>query len=90
MRTMKLKNTIERLSQIGLTVIAAAAFASCEVEQTEEGEMPKVDVQGGKLPKFDVDAPDVDVTMKKKTIEVTVPDVDVTPAKDNNDGDPNR
>ncbi len=87
-----MKNIIERLSQIGLTIVAAAALASCEVEQTEEGEMPKVDVQGGNLPKYDVDAPDVDVSMKKKTIEVTVPDVDVTlpKDKDKDDGDLNR
>ena len=68
----------------------------CDVEKTQDGELPSVDVdvdaQAGKLPKFDVDAPDVDVTteekevlvpkvvMEKETIEV--PDVDVTIPKD--------
>ena len=57
-----------------LTVLATG----CRVRQTEEGEMPDVDVstEGGKMPEYDVDAADVDVTTEKK--EITVPDVDVT------------
>ena len=44
-----------------LTVFATG----CRVRQTEEGEMPDVDVsaEGGKLPEYDVDAADVDVNM---------------------------
>ncbi len=60
---------------------SAALFTSCEVEQTQDGKLPKVDVdvdaEGGQLPKFDVDAPDVDVSVKKKKVEIEVPDVDV-------------
>lgn len=43
------------------------AFTSCDVEKTEEGKMPEVHVEEGKLPKYDVDAPsiDVDVDFKK-------------------------
>jgi hypothetical protein len=50
----------------------------CRVQQTEEGEMPDVDVQaeGGKLPEYDVDAADVDVKTEERTVKV--PDVDVT------------
>lgn len=69
-----------------LTAIAVAASAlalsACEVEQTEEGEMPEVDVEteGGNLPEYDVEGPDVDVGTEERTI--TVPDVDVDPPDD--------
>ncbi len=70
--------------KIQKTLLAAGAFAlilplaGCRVEQTEKGAMPdvEVDVDGGNLPKYDVDGPDVDVGTK--TIEVKTPDVDVT------------
>ena len=56
-------------------------FTACEVEQTQEGEMPEVDVnvEGGQLPKFDVDGPDVDVDgeVEMKPLKVPVPKVDV-------------
>lgn len=67
-----------------LTASAAFLFTSCEVEKTQEGEMPEVDVdvKAGQLPKYEVDAPEVDVKMKTKTIEIEVPDVDVTLPKD--------
>ena len=47
--------------------------------------MPDVKVEGEvKVPKYDVDAPDVDVEMEKKEIEV--PTIEVTPAdEDTND-----
>jgi hypothetical protein len=57
-----------------LTVFATG----CRVRQTEEGELPDVDVsaEGGKLPEYDVDAADVDVKTEKREIEVPT-DVDV-------------
>lgn len=62
---------------------ASAALASCDVEQTEEGNLPEVEVKGEtKMPEYDVDAPDVEI--KKKEIEV--PTIEVTPAdEDTND-----
>jgi len=61
----------------GALLVASLGLAGCDVEKTEEGKMPDVDVnvEEGKLPKYDVDAPDVDVNTEKKVI--TVPDVDV-------------
>ncbi len=66
-------------------VLLAAGFVSCDVEKTEDGEMPEVKVEGeAKMPKYDVDAPDVDVEMKE--INPKVPTIDVTPAdEDTND-----
>lgn len=62
-----------------LSILAAPALVmglwGCDVEQTEEGSMPEVQVEGGNLPKYDVDAPDVDVN--SKPAEVTVPNVDI-------------
>lgn len=61
-----------------LMALLAVLATGCRVRQTEEGEMPDVDVsaEGGKVPEYDVDAADVDVKTEKR--EVTVPDVDVT------------
>lgn len=64
-----------RLIISGAFLVATLGMAGCDVEKTEEGALPDVDVKGGNLPKYDVDAPDVDVGTKEKTI--TVPDVDV-------------
>lgn len=66
------------------------AFTACKVEQTEEGEMPSVDVdvKEGNMPEFDVDAAEVQVGMEEKEVSVPkvkmeeetikLPDVDVT------------
>lgn len=63
-----------------LTVPAVAlAFAACDVEQTQEGEMPDVDVEEGQMPEFDVEGPDVDVgedTVVVPTVDVDVPEDD--------------
>ena len=51
------------------------ALSACDVEQTEEGELPEVDVQGGEMPDFDVDAADVDVGTEERVVEVPTVDV---------------
>ena len=70
------------MSWKSLLLAACVAFAmtGCTVKKTEEGNLPKYDVdvkktEEGNLPKYDVDAPDVDVTVKDK--DINVPDVDV-------------
>ena len=82
------------------------ATTACTVKQTEEGRLPDVDVEvkdDGNLPKYDVDAPDVDVSIEEKEVtvpdvdvdvdtkkmEVPVPDVDIHPADDKENDDPN-
>ena len=80
-------------------------LTGCTVKQTEEGKMPDVDVEveEGNLPKYDVDAPDVDVEIERKDVgvpdvdvdvdieqkEIPLPDVDVHPADDKENDDPN-
>ena len=54
----------------------AIGLAACDVDQTQEAELPEVEVKGGQMPEFDVETADVDVGTKETTIEV--PDVDVT------------
>ena len=84
----------------------ALAASACTVEKTEEGRLPDVDVtveDDGNLPKYDVDAPDVDVDIEKRDVtvpdvdvdvdlekkEIPLPDVDVHPADDKENDDPN-
>ncbi len=66
-----------KLLLFALSCTLMLPLTACRVTQTEEGELPEVDVdvEGGKLPAFDVDAPDVDVNIGET--EVTVPKVDV-------------
>jgi predicted small secreted protein len=72
---------------VAMSVAASAlALAGCDVDKTEEGEMPDVDVEGGNLPEYDVEGPDVDVGTEEKTI--TVPDVDVDAADEDEEPDP--
>ncbi|HSH44834.1 MAG TPA: hypothetical protein VK966_03205 [Longimicrobiales bacterium] len=60
-----------------LSLLIAPAFAfglaACDVDQTEEGDLPDVEVEEGELPSYDVEGPEVEVTEDT----VTVPDVDV-------------
>lgn len=58
-------------------LFALGSLTACDVEQTEEGKLPDVDVsvEGGNMPEYDVETADVSVGMKEK--EVEVPDVDV-------------
>lgn len=91
---------LTRLILCGLVApLCILGLTACEVRKTQEGELPKVDVKGGQLPKYDVDpaevevgiekkpitVPDVDVDVHKKTVEVPVPDVNITPGNDKDD-----
>lgn len=67
---------MKKLISAALIAPLALGLAACDVDQTEEGEMPDVEVSGGNMPEFDVETADVDVGTKTTTVEV--PDVDVT------------
>jgi hypothetical protein len=68
-----------------LAIAGTLVLAGCDVDQTEEGELPDVDIsaEGGNMPEYDVEGPEVDVEMKEKTVEV--PDVDVDLPEDPED-----
>ncbi|HET9355066.1 MAG TPA: hypothetical protein VFO42_02755 [Sphingomicrobium sp.] len=77
----------ETAMKIITTMFVAAGclgLAACDVDQTQEGEMPEVEVNatGGQMPEFDVDGPTVNVGTENKTIEVPTVDVDA-PQDDN-------
>jgi len=74
----RLRNTLTAL----VAGAAALSLSACDVEQTEEGEMPEVDVKGGNMPEYDVDTPDVDVRTEERTVEVPVVDVEPADAGD--------
>ncbi len=56
---------------------ALLGLSACDVDQTEEGSMPEVDVEGGNLPEYDVEPADVDIDTGTTTVEVPTVDVDV-------------
>ncbi len=59
------------------------SFTACNVEKTQEGEMPDVNVSttGGQFPEYNVEGPEVNIGTENKVVEV--PTVEVTPANTN-------
>ncbi len=68
-----------------LPVIAVALpLASCDVDKVEDGELPEVKVEGEtKLPKYEVEGPDVTVGKKKVEMDVPTIDIDLPEEEDN-------
>lgn len=60
------------------TGAAALGLSACDVEQTEEGDLPEVNVEteGGNMPEYDVDTADVEVGTEERTVEVPTVDVE--------------
>jgi hypothetical protein len=58
-----------------LAIIAAFAFGLIDIDQTKETKLPKVAVEGGQAPAFDVDTAKIDVGTKSEAI--TVPKVEI-------------
>lgn len=63
---------MRKIAIIAACGIASMGLAACDVEQTEEGEMPEVNVEGGNLPEYDVDAAEVTVGTEERTVDVPV------------------
>lgn len=61
----------------GVAVVAAVAFGvyMVDIDQTEEGALPTVSIEGGNLPEYDADVGDIEVG--ERDITVTVPTVDI-------------
>lgn len=72
-----MNKAILKTAALAVAFGAVLTLSACNVEKTQEGELPDVDVsaQGGELPAYDVETADVDVNTTPT--EVTVPDVDV-------------
>lgn len=78
---------MKKIVAVAMLAAGSLSLAACDVDQTEEGDMPEVDVDGGNLPEFDVEGPDVDVDTGTTTVEVPTVDVDVS-GPDDADGEP--
>lgn len=63
---MKKRNLLPLFS----AAVVAVTFAACDVDKTQEGEMPEVKVEGGQMPEYDVDVAEVEVGTTEKTVEV--------------------
>ena len=70
MNRITIRNLIS--PQTLFTFFALFMLTGCQVEQTQEGELPDVDVSvdEGQLPAYDVDVADVDVSLTEKTVKV--------------------
>lgn len=70
---------------LAIATVAAASFglAACDVEQTQEGEMPEVSVEGGQMPEYNVDTADVELRTEERTVEVPVLDIEPADASTN-------
>ena len=65
-----------------LALVAALGAVGCTAEVEEEGKAPEVNVEGGELPRVDVDPANVEVTTD--TQKVVTPEVNVEPAGGSN------
>lgn len=73
-----------------MATTAALGLAACDVEQTEEGNMPEYEVEQteeGNMPEYDVDAAEVQVRPTTEQVEVPSLDVDVEEADAGEEGD---
>lgn len=87
------------LGGIAVLGLGLFAFYMVDVDQTQEAKLPdvNVEVKGGQVPKFDVETGKVEITKEKATVpvpevkieekEVTVPGIKVTPPNSDNSAD---
>lgn len=76
---------MKKIITTAIALTATFGLAACDVDQTEEGEMPEVEVRDGNLPEFDVETADVDVGTEETTVEVPTLDVEMP---DDAEGEP--
>lgn len=80
-----MSNPIRKNATIFIGTVMVLALAGCNVEKTQEGEMPEVDVavQPGQMPKYDVETPEVTVGTREVTVEVPTATVEMPSDPDN-------
>ncbi|GMN02556.1 hypothetical protein [Erythrobacter sp. MTPC3] len=74
---------MKKITTAAFAAAATFALTACDVDQTEEMELPEVEVSEGNMPEFDVEPADVDVDTN---IEAPTLDVDVD--QDDAEGEP--
>jgi len=60
---------------VSAAALSLTLVAGCDIDQTEEGSLPEVEVRGGNMPEYEVETPEVEVHEERRQIEV--PDVDI-------------
>lgn len=75
-----MNKAILKTAALAVALGSVLSLSACNVEKTQEGELPEVDVsaESGQLPEYEVETADVDVTTKQATVEVPDVDVDVS------------
>lgn len=69
--------TMKKAAFVAVAMTSMFALSACDVQKTQEGEMPKVEVkaEGGQLPAYDVETPEVEMGTETRTIEVPTANV---------------
>ncbi|EBA11158.1 hypothetical protein [Roseobacter sp. CCS2] len=71
-----------KMMSVIAVVVAAVAIGfgvyMIDIDQTEEGSLPDVDVsvEGGNMPEFDADVGDIEVGTEEVTVEVPTVDIE--------------
>ena len=65
-----------------ILAVVAIAFGvyMIDVDQTQEAQLPEVEIEGGQMPEFNAEVGDVDV--EEEEVTVTVPTLEVTPPEE--------
>ena len=66
-----------------VVIVALFAFRIIDVRQTREAALPEIRTEGGQMPAFDVETPDVDVGTRNETVKV--PEISVRRADETAD-----
>ncbi|MGH7460371.1 MAG: hypothetical protein ACREMA_05000 [Longimicrobiales bacterium] len=61
---------MKKIWTLALLPAVGLSLAACRVEKTADGELPEVEVEGGKLPEYDVDPPRIEIGRDTKTVVV--------------------
>ncbi len=71
------KLTVNKAAFAAVALTALFALSACDVQKTQEGEMPKVEVtsEGGQLPAYDVETAEVEMGTETRTIEVPTAEI---------------
>jgi hypothetical protein len=80
-RETAMRTLLALLGIIVIIVVVLMALGFINIDQTRNGKMPSISVQGGQAPAFQADVGSVDVGTENKTVQV--PTVDVTKPGDN-------
>ncbi len=73
---------MKKIAMMAVLGTCSLALAACDVEQTEEGDMPEISVEEGNMPEYDVDTADVEIGTETETVEVPTIDVEEADASE--------